>query len=69
MKRKTLPQLIEAEDRAEAKLRRAFRAWEKARTARVRAERRADRELLTRGDTIGGTADARMLCEGFNDEA
>jgi hypothetical protein len=68
MKRKSLEQLIEAEDRAEAKLRRAFRAWEKARTARVRAERRADRDILARANTIGGTADARMLCEGFNDE-
>jgi len=60
-KRKTLPQLIEAEDRAEAKLRRAFRAWETARAARVRAERRADKELLRKASSIGGEVDAREL--------
>jgi hypothetical protein len=66
-KRKTLPQLIQAEDRAEAKLRRAFRAWETARAARVRAERRADKELMQRASSIGGQVDARELY-AFSDD-
>lgn len=61
MKRKALHELIQAEDRAEAKLRRAFKAWEKARAARVRAERRADKLILNNISSIGGTADARTL--------
>lgn len=60
-KRKQLHQLIEAEDRAERAMRRAFNAWQKARTARVRAEKKADRETITRGRGIGGECDVREL--------
>lgn len=65
-KRKTLPQLIAAEDKAEQTMRRAFNAWQKARAARVRAEKRADRELMTKGG-IGGQCDARQLYD-FSDQ-
>lgn len=64
-KRKTLAQLIAAEDRAEQKMRRAFRAWEQARTARVRAEKRADKQLLERG---GSDVDLRVLAAAFDDK-
>lgn len=69
-KRKQLHQLIEAEDRAERTMRRAFNAWQKARTARVRAEKKADREAVARGGSIGGECDVRELAayaDPFND--